>query len=453
MNQMRIRILSLMIGDMLVFAGAAFVCSRLIGAEVSVLWPVFPSFLCIAALIRLYHGNIFNPGAPLPPVEEIRRAFFSVTLVWLLAGFWLSDSGIPARRYGLPLVLAWGLSNLFLIPVRTLLRRLMKKCGVGQTPVLIAGGRRGGHALAKKLERGSYSGYRSAGFLDDSPEVTDRLGTLEEACRIGRKKKIDTLLTALPPEAVMQNLRGFSRQFRYIQLLLPGQIFPISWAYPVNIQNTPGIELQNQLLLPGPRALKACFELFLAILSLCLLWPLLLGLSLLVKLSSPGPVLYRAKRIGRNGKPIEVWKFRTMYQDADKKLDELLNANPELAREWNERFKLHEDPRVTPVGRFLRKTSLDELPQIFNVLRGEMSVIGPRPIVKKEIACYAENYESFCRVKPGITGLWQVSGRSDTTYEERVAFDMYYIFNWSVWQDLYILALTVDTVLRQRGAR
>lgn len=453
MNKTRIRILILMLGDMLVFGAAAFGCARTIPLDPALLWPLFPCFLCCASLIRLYHGNVFNPGAPLPPVEEIRRSFFAVTLTWLLLALWLAGSGFPLRRCGTILGAAWLFCEILLVPVRTMLRRLMKKIDVGQTAVLIAGGRTGGRMLARNLEAGCYSGYRCAGFLDDSPYVKDRLGTLAEANRIGRKMKIDTLFTALPPEAVMKNLRQFSIQFKYIQLLLPSQIFPISWAYPVNIQGAPGIELQNQLLLPGPRALKACFEIFLAAASLLLLWPLLLILAILVKLTSPGPVLYRAKRIGLYGKPIEVWKFRTMHQDADRELDDLLNKNPALAREWNDRFKLENDPRITSVGRFLRKTSLDELPQVFNVLRGEMSVIGPRPIVKKEIPYYGKNYEAFCRVKPGITGLWQVSGRSDTTYEERVAFDMYYIFNWSVWQDLYILALTVDTVLHRRGAR
>ena len=264
---------------------------------------------------------------------------------------------------------------------------------------------------------------------------------------------IDTLITALPPDVVLRHLNDFSKQFKYIQIMLPGGPFPMSWAYPLNMQGSGGIELQNQLLLPGPHWVKTVFEILLVIVCLIVLCPVFLILAVLVKLSSPGPVFYRAKRIGQFGKPIEVWKFRTMREDADIRLDSLLNENSALADEWHRKFKLENDPRITGIGGYLRKTSLDELPQLFNVLRGEMSVIGPRPIVRKEIPYYGDSYRTFCRIKPGITGLWQISGRSDTTYEERVALDMYYIFNWSIWQDLYILARTFDAVVRRKGAR
>ena len=142
-----------------------------------------------------------------------------------------------------------------------------------------------------------------------------------------------------------------------------------------------------------------------------------------------------------------------MYEDADDRLESILAEDPELARQWRLRFKLDHDPRITPLGKFLRKSSLDELPQFFNVLHGEMAVIGPRPIVEAEKVYYGSNYEVFARVKPGITGLWQVSGRSDTTYERRVDLDMHYVMNWSVWLDFYILLKTVLEVFRCRGAK
>ena len=185
---------------------------------------------------------------------------------------------------------------------------------------------------------------------------------------------------------------------------------------------------------------------------ICLV-PLFLVLAILVKLTSRGPIMYAAKRLGLNGKEIRVWKFRTMRQDADEYLKKMLEKDPVLAAEWKEKFKLENDPRITPFGKFLRKTSLDELPQLFNVLTGEMAMIGPRPIVRAEVAYYGENYEVFSRVKPGITGLWQISGRSETTYEQRVNFDLAYIMNWSIWLDIYILMRTVLEVLRCRGAK
>jgi lipopolysaccharide/colanic/teichoic acid biosynthesis glycosyltransferase len=157
--------------------------------------------------------------------------------------------------------------------------------------------------------------------------------------------------------------------------------------------------------------------------------------------------------LGQNGKKIKVWKFRTMYEDADEKLEQLLSSDPALRAQWEKDFKLQDDPRITPIGQFLRKTSLDELPQFWNVLNGTMAIIGPRPIVEKEVKAYGKHYLLRERVKPGITGLWQVSGRNDVDYALRVMLDTYYIMNWSVWMDYYIFFKTVYIVLMRKGAR
>ena len=141
-----------------------------------------------------------------------------------------------------------------------------------------------------------------------------------------------------------------------------------------------------------------------------------------------------------------------MNPDADEKLEQLLAENPDLKEEWEKNFKLDNDPRITKIGHFLRKTSLDELPQFINVLKGEMALIGPRPIVQKEVAYYGDDYKIFASVKPGITGLWQVSGRSDTSYEQRVQLDVYYVANWSIWMDYYIFLNTFVAVLLRKGA-
>ena len=176
-------------------------------------------------------------------------------------------------------------------------------------------------------------------------------------------------------------------------------------------------------------------------------------LAFLVKVTSRGPIFYHARRLGVNRRTIRVLKFRTMYIDADQRLETLLAEDPEMERQWREKFKLDNDPRVTPFGRFLRKTSLDELPQFWNVLTGEMAVIGPRPIVEAEVKYYGDRYALLSRVKPGITGLWQVSGRSELDYPQRVNLDVSYIMNWSIWMDYYIFLKTVKEVLLCRGAR
>jgi Undecaprenyl-phosphate galactose phosphotransferase WbaP len=171
-----------------------------------------------------------------------------------------------------------------------------------------------------------------------------------------------------------------------------------------------------------------------------------------IRLSSRGPVFYGQTRIGRNNSTFTAWKFRSMFANADEVLLSQLEKNPKLRSEWERDHKLKNDPRITPVGRLLRKTSLDELPQLWNVFRGDMSLVGPRPIVAAEIARYSDVFEAYKSVRPGITGMWQVSGRNNTTYLERIRFDEYYVRNWSVWLDLYILVRTFKTVLFGEGA-
>ena len=163
-------------------------------------------------------------------------------------------------------------------------------------------------------------------------------------------------------------------------------------------------------------------------------------------------MFYRQNRLGKNGKPIRVWKFRSMYADADERLAHILASDPARKAEWEASFKLADDPRVTPLGKFLRKTSIDEFPQLFNVFAGDMALVGPRPIVEKEVPLYGPAYSTFASVEPGITGLWQASGRSDTDYARRVALDTYYVLNWSPWLDLWIMKKTVSAVLFMRGA-
>lgn len=176
-------------------------------------------------------------------------------------------------------------------------------------------------------------------------------------------------------------------------------------------------------------------------------------ISLIIKFSTEGPAIYSHKRIGKKGKEFKCYKFRTMYINADEKLKEILAKDPEKKKEWETYWKLKDDPRVTKIGSFLRKTSLDELPQIFNVLKGEMSLVGPRPVVQKEIdEYYKENSYYYFMVPPGITGLWQVSGRSETSYEYRVSLDSWYVKNWNLWLDIVILLKTVKAVIKREGA-
>ncbi len=210
--------------------------------------------------------------------------------------------------------------------------------------------------------------------------------------------------------------------------------------------------VNNNLLNPFYRTLKDISDLLLAFALSVGFMPLLVLLYLVVFVDTKGHPVFTQERMGRSGKPFQMFKFRTMKMGADKELDRMLEEDSELAREWRENFKLKNDPRVTKIGRFLRKTSLDELPQLLNVLKGEMSLVGPRPIVRDEIEKYGEYFEYYKLVKPGITGLWQVSGRNDVSYDERVMMDVWYVRNWSFEMDFVILLKTLGSVLTGRGS-
>jgi lipopolysaccharide/colanic/teichoic acid biosynthesis glycosyltransferase len=179
-----------------------------------------------------------------------------------------------------------------------------------------------------------------------------------------------------------------------------------------------------------------------------LFWPLVL-IALLIKLESPGPAIFVHNRIGKNGKPLPLFKFRSMHANAEDMLDSL---SPEQKAEWEENFKLENDPRITRLGKLLRKSSLDELPQLINILRGELSIVGPRPVVTEELERYGENKEKFLSVTPGLTGYWQAYARSTCSYEQRMEMELYYVDNASFWWDIKIMFATVGTVLRGKGA-
>jgi Undecaprenyl-phosphate galactose phosphotransferase WbaP len=197
---------------------------------------------------------------------------------------------------------------------------------------------------------------------------------------------------------------------------------------------------------------KRGVDIALMVVSLPVVLLVLAVVALLVKLSSPGPVFYSHRRIRRGGTFFSMWKFRTMCVNSADVLEEYLARHPEARAEWNRTHKLRDDPRVTPVGRFLRRYSLDELPQLWNVASGEMSLVGPRPIVAAEVEKYGDCFDCYCSVVPGLTGLWQVSGRSELSYDERVALDCEYVARWSLTKDAMILMKTLSSVVNQDGA-
>lgn len=203
---------------------------------------------------------------------------------------------------------------------------------------------------------------------------------------------------------------------------------------------------------PVGGAVKRAFDIVAAAVAIVVLLPLLAGCCLVVLATSPGPVLFRHRRIGLAGLEFTCLKFRTMEVDAQRRLQDYLANNAEARNQWQASHKLLNDPRITPFGQFMRRSSLDELPQLFNILKGDMSVVGPRPIVEEEVAKYSEHFGLYATARPGLTGLWQVSGRNTTTYPERVAYDVKYVRSWSLFRDLWIIFVTIAHVIEGRGA-
>jgi undecaprenyl-phosphate galactose phosphotransferase len=212
------------------------------------------------------------------------------------------------------------------------------------------------------------------------------------------------------------------------------------------------LRLRNNLASPLNRWLKYNFDFTVTLVGTLVISPLLLLIALWIYYDSPGSVIFKHRRVGKDGKEFNCYKFRTMCVDAEAKLDELLTNDAASKAEWELSFKLKDDPRITRSGKFLRKTSLDELPQIFNVLKGEMSLVGPRPVVRAELERYGICLRDYLLVRPGITGMWQINGRSDTTYNERVQIDSWYVRNWSIWIDMVILFRTFKSVVKTKGA-
>ena len=409
------------------------------------LWPVLAVFPVVNAAFRLYHGNVFYPAAPISPVEELRRLVCSALLTHLGVIAALALSRQTTEDYSRAVtVIAGVLLAVFVQPARNLVRAAMRRLDIGQIPVVLAGGGSAAEQVAKTIGKDPYVGFRLLRVF--SP------GEFREIVPESRRLGVKILVACQDDRVFRTQIEEFTSWFTFIEYMPTASAFPVFGAQPVAFDGVGGLEMVNQRRMKAMRLGKSVLDFSLSLLAFVFFMPLFALLPLLIKLTSKGPVFYRAMRLGKGGRPIRVWKFRSMYADADDRLVSLLESDPALKAEFEANFKLANDPRVTPFGRFLRKTSLDEIPQLLNVFSGEMALIGPRPIVEREVSYYGKAYSVFSSVKPGITGLWQASGRSDTDYARRVALDAYYVLNWSPWLDIWILFRTVGAVLFMRGA-
>lgn len=442
------------------------------------------SVLAIAAASAAFFAAIEAMGTTPPDADELllrRAAHFAVFIPPMIA--WFASQGhyrrgLPfwteARQIGLAvlvlamldgfsqfalqslysrpwLVAGWALTGLFLVAGRVALKHAMLRAGMWAMPTVIVGTGRTAQEAAAALASERLLGYRVVRHVEMPAE--------------GPPPTAADLLDRRSPRFVVLALdaQDFARAEPLIgELHRMGASFavapPLSALSVMNLQaqtffshDTVLLTAPNNLARLHARLLKRAFDLTAASLLLLLFAPLFAAIALLVRRDG-GPVLYGQRRVGRGGRTIVCLKFRSMVPDADRVLHELLDRDPSARGEWEKDHKLKDDPRVTAVGRFLRATSLDELPQLWNVLRGDMSLVGPRPIVADEIRKFGDDIAYYYEVDPGITGLWQVSGRNDIDYDRRVRLNTWYVRNWSLWHDVAILVKTVRVVLNRAGA-
>lgn len=416
-------------------------------------------------LLSLKISGMYDVRQRIQALDKIPRIFGAVNayiVSFLLLSLLLDTPGI-VRGF---LAFFWISCIVFILLGRTILQLGMSLGGISDAVMrktLIVGSGKVGKEVARKLIFHDGFGLTPVGFIDDDPlysefkepELQDLkvLGGLNDLCRIMKDFKIEKVIIAFSGTSAEQLLDLASKcNKRGVECSIVPRLFEvITNEIEVNeVGGIPLLRIREKKLSRIGNALKTLEDYSLGILALLLFSPFILMTAIVIRLDSPGPVFFKHERVGKNGKCFKCIKFRSMYDNA-----EAMQA--ELVKEDNGEhgwlcWKKENDPRVTRVGKWLRKLSIDELPQIFNVLAGQMSLVGPRPHIKEEVAQYKEWHKQRLNIKPGITGLWQVSGRSDLPFDEMIKLDLYYIERWSLWQDFKIILRTVTAVFRCKGA-
>lgn len=445
-------------------AGFLAVAVRIIFLNETLRVDLYPQIIPLLLLSIIFFGLVgLYPGIGISSVEELRKLVTMTTLVVLALAamsFWFRNAENYSR---LTLGLTWAFS-IFLLPIgRDITRVLGLRFNIWGEPVVIIGFGKQGRWALEYFHRNQKLGLRPVVVLDlseshkyDAPNIPVlRLSDLLLGRRFDQLTGVKTailILSDVPAEFL--NYIISNKQGGFDRLILIPNLEQVS-SYGVqsfDFGGVLGLEVRHNLLDIRQQTLKRAMDILLVSIGGLIISPFLLLIALLVMLDSHGSLFYGQSRIGKGGRKFKALKFRTMVKDADLKLKDYLEKNPEMRKEWATTFKLKNDPRVTKLGSFLRKYSLDEFPQLINVLKGEMSLVGPRPIVDDEVNHYGDSFDPYTWVRPGITGMWQVSGRSDTEYKKRVHLDEYYVRNWSLWLDIHILARTFVAVLKKEGA-
>lgn len=417
----------------------------------------------VPLLFLIFLGQSRSYDQMKPVVYTMRDIFQSVFAGWIasiIIVYFLKASNQASRLF----IILFGLFVLINVClIRYAVLKFLKRRNLFHEPIILIGAGLTAEKLIKFWREDLGYRYDIVGLIDDHP-ISEQLpknfpilGGFDDARRIIRASKVKTVVIAAPglDKERLQNLiskiQPHVKNISFVPDLIgtPMSSAELSILFSEKILM---LNLRNNLSRPYNRAFKRVFDLTLTIIGGLMISPFLLAIALRVAVENRGQVIFAHQRVGAAGKKFPCYKFQTMVPDAEEKLKKYLAENPEARREWEESFKLTNDPRVTEFGSWLRRKSLDELPQLWNVIRGEMSLVGPRPIVRAEVPRYGKFIREYYMVLPGITGMWQVSGRSDTTYPERVAMDTWYVRNWSVWIDIMYLFKTVKAVWQSKGA-
>ena len=438
---------------------AGFIRQWVLGEPQMVLgdaWVVLPLYVGGAAIAKLI------PGYGLGAVEQLRRLFWILLAVFGLTiiGIWLAGPNVDPSHTSSRLTIGLaGAISIFTVPLaRTFVKAVLVRADTWGVPVVVYGAGRTGAKIVRQLQEEPGMGYVPVAVFDDD---RNRWGDfLDTVPIVGGTDRVTTeaaiAFLAMPgatSERQVELLEGPLTCYSTVVVIPDMFDAPSLWVKPRDLAGVLGLEITSNLTRPLPQTLKRLMDLLVAVVTAPVWGPLVLILAGLAWFEDKHNPFFRQERVGKDGEVFHTWKLRTMVHNADAVLERALEADPDVRAEWNAFFKLEKDPRITRVGRFLRKTSLDELPQLINVLRGEMSLVGPRPLPQYHQVELCERVRELReRVRPGITGLWQVSGRSDAGTIGMERWDPYYVRNWSLWLDFVILVRTARVVLLGSGA-
>lgn len=423
-------------------------------------WILAIVILCIA-----YEGLYTKR---LPFWQETRQILSANTLAFMLIFAIVSLAKLSGEISRTVLTISY-LLTIFILPFcRYIGKHLLAAIGIWNETLLIMGTGTVGRKLAEALIKDHYLGYTVCGFLQNKPEekvewlnILNKdypvLGEFTDAAGIIYSTGVRKIIIAAPelPGSELVSMTNQLQKYTRSILLVPDLLGIPALSSEADCffdEQILAFSTRNNLANRMNIVIKYLFDIVVGGIIFILLIPVMFIIAIAIKLDSPGPVGFSHQRVGHKGKQFNCYKFRTMVVNADEILEKILAEDANLKEEWEHNFKLKEDPRVTRIGKILRKSSLDELPQIINVIKGDMSLVGPRPIVEDEIVRFGDHAGDCLSVKPGMTGLWATSGRSDIDYDERTQMEAWYVHNWSLWLDISLLFRTISVVLRNKGA-